>query len=121
MGRKSNLDMIATGIIIITMLFFIYRYHTYVDIDSTVVNTLFTLLPRFLIVVACIYVTVEGGDIGRLGGSLGVGIGLCFLLNTANSEGLITSEMLSGLTIPQLQIWTMIIATIMGSIIYATS
>lgn len=121
MVRKSHLDIIATTGTITAILFFIYRYHNYVNIDPTVGGTLFTLLPGFIVVAICVYVTAESGGVSKLGGSLGMGVGLCYLLNAANGEGLITARMLSGLTIPQLQIWIMIIATVMGSIIYAIS
>jgi len=120
MGRMRG-DVIAASGIIIAMFFFLFKYHDSVNVDPTVANTLFTLLPGFIIISACVYVTAEGRGVGRLGGSMGIGIGLCYLLNATNTEGLITAEMLSGLTIPQLQIWTMIIATLLGTIMYATS
>lgn len=121
MGRKSHLDIIATAGIVIAMLFFISQYHTVVNIDPTVSGTLFTLLPGFVVVAVCVYAIAEGGNIGKLGGSVGMGIGLCYLINAANVEGLITTEMLSGLTIAQTQIWIMTISIVMGSIIYASS
>lgn len=120
MGRMRG-DVIAASGIIIAMFFFLYQYHDIVNVDPTVANTLFALLPGFIIVSACVYVTAEGGGVGKLGGSMGIGIGLCYLLHATDTEGLITAEMLSGLTIPQLQIWTMIIATLLGTIMYATS
>ena len=121
MGRKSHLDIIATTGVIIVMLFFIYRYHAYVDIDPTVGGTLLRLLPGFIVIAVCVYVIAETSGVGKTGASIGLGIGLCYLVNAANVEGLITAEMLSGLTIPQVQIWIMIISTIMGAIIYASS
>jgi len=121
MGRRSYLDIIASTGIITVILFFIYRYHTYVNIDSTVGGVLFSLLPGFIVVAVCVYVTAESRGVSKLGGTLGMGVGLCYLLYSADVEGLITTRMLSGLTIPQLQIWIMIIATITGSIIYATT
>jgi len=120
MGRMRG-DIIASAGIIIAMFFFLYKYHGNVNVDSIVASTLFTLLPGFIIIAACVYVTAEGGGVGVLGGSMGVGIGLCYLLNVADGEGLITVEMLSGLTVPQIQIWTMIIATLLGTIMYATN
>ena len=121
MGRRNDVNVIATAGIIISMFFFILRYPTVVNIDPTTAATLFTLLPAFIIIAISIYVTAETRGGGRLGGCLGLGIGLCYLLNAANLEGIITVGMLSGLTVPQLQTWTMIASTIFGFILYGTS
>lgn len=120
MGRRKS-DLIAVGVILIIMFFFIFRYYANVDIDVTVGATLFNLLPGFIALAACIFVTAETGGVGRLGGCMGVGISLCYLIYAADGEGLITVEMLSGLTVPQLQVWTIVIASIMGFIMYGTS
>ena len=119
--RRSRNNIIASTGIIIIVFFFILKYHGMVNLDSTVANTLFSLLPGFIIIAICVYVTAEGRGVSMLGGSMGTGIGLCYLLYAVDAEGLITKEMLSGLTIPQIQIWTMIIATIVGTIMYATN
>ena len=52
---------------------------------------------------------------------IGVGLGLCYFINSADTLGLITVEMLSGLTIGELQIWIMGLSTILGGISYAYS
>jgi len=121
MGRKGNVNVIATAGIIISMFLFILRYPTTVNIDPATAATLFTLLPAFIIISISIYVTAETRGGGRLGGCLGLGIGLCYLLNAVDGEGLITAGMLSGLTLIQLQTWTMIGATVFGFILYGTS
>lgn len=121
MGRRTDTRLIATAGIIIAVFFFILRYPGTVNIDPATAQTLFNLLPAFIIIAISIYVTAETRGGGRLGGCLGFGIGLCYLIHAADLEGLITVEMLSGLTVPQLQTWTMISATIFGFILYGTS
>jgi len=121
MGRTGNVNVIATAGIIISMFLFILRYPGTVNIDPATAATLFTLLPAFIIIAISIYVTAETRGGGRLGGCLGLGIGLCYLLNAVDGEGLITAGMLSGLTLIQLQTWTMIGATVFGFILYGTS
>jgi len=121
MGRKDNVNVIATAGIIISIFFFILKYPTVVNIDPSTATTLFNLLPAFIIIAISIYVTAETRGGGRLGGCLGLGIGLCYLLNAVDGEGLITAGMLSGLTLIQLQTWTMIGATVFGFILYGTS
>ena len=120
MGRRGRSDLVAAAGVVIVMFFFIFRYFADIDIDVTVGPTLFALLPGFIILAACVFVTAETGGVGRLGGCMGIGISLCYLLNAADGEGLITVEMLSGLTVPQLQIWVMIAATIFGLILYSS-
>lgn len=119
--RKRHTDIIATFGIIVGILFFIYKYYSIVNIDFSVATTLFALLPGFLIVASGIYVVAESNGVGRLGGMMCFGIGFCYLLYAANTQGIITPEMLTGLTIPQIQIWVMIISTLVGSMIYATT
>jgi len=121
MGRTGNVNVIATAGIIISMFLFILRYPGTVNIDPATAATLFNLLPAFIIIAISIYVTAETRGGGRLGGCLGLGIGLCYLLNAVDGEGLITAGMLSGLTLIQLQTWTMIGATVFGFILYGTS
>jgi len=121
MGRGPNVNVIAATGIIISIFFFILKYPTVINIDPTTAQTLFNLLPAFIIIAISVFVTAETRGGGRLGGCLGLGIGLSYLLNAADAEGIITAEMLSGLTVPQLQTWTMIAATIFGVILYGTS
>jgi len=116
-----KVNVIATAGIIISVFFFILRYPTVVNIDPSTAVILFTLLPAFIIIAIGIYVTAETRGGGRLGGSMGTGIGLCYLVNAVDAEGLITAEMFSGLTVIQLQTWTMIAATIFGCILYGGS
>lgn len=117
-GRRKS-DLIAAAGVIIIMFFFIFRYYADVNIDPTVGETLFALLPGFIVLAACVFVTAETRGVGKLGGMIGIGISLCYLLYAADGEGLITVEMLSGLTVPQVQVWTIIISSIFGFIIYA--
>jgi len=49
------------------------------------------------------------------------GIGFAILLGDMESAGYITSELLAGLTIDQLQIWTIVIASLAGGIIVASN
>lgn len=119
--RRRQADIIATLGVIIVMFYFVFTYFADVDIDATVGPALFRLLPGFIIIAISIYVTAQTGGMGRLGGMMGTGIGVCYFLNAADLEGLITVEMLSGLTVPQIQIWTMIISTVLGFVLYASN
>jgi len=121
MGRKSNLNIIAAGGVTIIMFFFIYRYGGGIGLSSATGSILFNLLPGFIIIIACVFTISEVKGVGKLGGSLGMGISLCYLIERLDFLGLITPEMLSGLTISQIQIWIIIIATIIGIILYASS
>ena len=120
-GRHNYWYVIAGTGIMISLFFFIYNYYPTFNIDATVGQSLFTLLPGFIITTVCIYVTAGASGVGRLGGCIGLGIGLSYLLDAVDGLGLITVEMLSGLTVPQVQLWTMILATLMGAIMYGTS
>ena len=118
MGKRGNLNLILAVIIIVVMFLYLRSYAPAgLNIDVTVAPGLLNLLPAFIVIIACIYVTARTYGIGRLGGTIGIGIGFCYLFYLSDVEGLLTVEMLSGLTIPQLQLWTMIISTVAGAVL----
>ena len=84
-------------------------------------ETMYTLFPSLYFIIVCIYAYFDTGRLGRFACMVGLGFGFCYFLDVANTEALITAEMLSGLTVGQLQIWSLILTNTGGAIGYHTS
>lgn len=91
-----------------------------VGMDAASAETMYTLFPSLYAILVCIYAYFDTSRLGRFACMVGLGFSFCLFLNTANGEGLITAELLSGLTVGQLQIWTVVVSTVVGGIGYQT-
>jgi len=119
--RRENFNVIAGTGIIIGVFYYIYHYHPILNIDITVPQILFTVLPAIIVTAICIYVTCEARGAGRLGGCIATGAALCYLFYGLDVEGLITVDMFWGLTVAQVQTWVMILSTLVGAVLYGTN
>jgi len=117
--RSHGVDVIASAGIIIAIFFFVYQYAGTLNVDPSVGQTLFRLLPGFIVTIICLYIAAQSPGMGRLGGMMGAGAGLCFLLSAMDGEGLITVDMFYGLTLTQLHIWVLGGFTLLGAILSA--
>ena len=120
MTRKRDTDLIAAIGVVIALAFFLYRWGGDFNVDSTVADTLFSLLPSFVALIACLFITLSTDGVSILGGTMGVGISACFMFNELNTLGLLVG-FLNGYTVAQIQTWTMIITTIFGAIFYGSA
>ena len=121
MGNKNSLSLIAVGGFLIVIFFIIVRYPNMVLMDAAAGATLFQLFPGLIVMIVALFTAKETNGAARAGSVVIVGVAFAYLLNSANGAGLITAEMLSGLTVAQLQIWSVILGTIFGAIAYAAS
>jgi len=121
MGRSRPQNVIAGAGIMIAMFYFVYQYHPTFNIDATVANNLFTLLPALIVTVICIYVVFESRGVGRFGGCLSVGIALCYLLFQLNALALLTPDLMHNLTVPQAQTIIIVASVIVGAVMYSNS
>lgn len=122
MGRKRNRNdyaPIAITILVIVVFVFISRYPATVNMDASAGNTLVSLFPGIFVGLISIFILAESGGYGQVPGLMGIGMSLCFLVGELNTNGLVTSQMLSGLTISQVQIWIMVLSTLLGGVLYS--
>jgi len=117
--KKNNTKIVLTGAIILFAYIFLVMYPDVIGVPADSADTMITLFPGLLVVIVSIYGFSESRGIGRVASMIGLGFGLCYFIDTANTLGLITAEMLSGLTVGQLQIWIMAISTILGGVAYS--
>ena len=120
MGRKKfDYAPIAVTVLIIVVFMFIVMNPSTVNMSSGAGSTLMTLLPGIFISLICLYTIAETGGFYTVPAIMGLGMSLCYLLGEANTLGLVVDAMLGGLTVSQLQIWVMLMATLLGGTLYA--
>ena len=117
--KKDQTKILLTGAIILFAYIFLVMYPDVIGVPADSADTMITLFPGLLVVIVAIYGFRESRGIGRVASMIGLGFGLCYFIDSADTLGLITAEMLSGLTVGQLQIWIMAISTILGGIAYS--
>jgi hypothetical protein len=121
MARIKDLNIIAVGGFLITIFYVIVRYPNMVGMDPASGGILFQLLPSLILIIVSLFVAKQSNGATRAGAVTFIGVTLAYLINVANGLGLITVDMLSGLTIAQLQIWVVVMGAIFGAIAYASS
>ena len=119
MGRKviAN-ELIYMVVIALAVIWFLRENPAILNWNPADAQVLVSLLPSLLIVGFSIYLLAINQRPVRMGGCIVLGVGLAALLGAADVQGLVTVEMLSGLTVAQLQMWTVILSTIFGFILY---
>jgi len=117
--RRFDFAPIAITVLIIVVFMFIVMNPGTVNMSAGAGSTLMTLLPGIFISLICLYTIAETGGFYTVPAIMGLGMSLCYLLGEANTLGLVVDAMLGGLTISQLQIWVMLMATLLGGTLYA--
>jgi len=121
-GRyRRNFDYapIAVTVLIIIIFVFISKYPGVLNMDPGAGNMLVSLFPGIFVGLISIYILAETGGYGQVPGLMGIGMSLCFLVGELDTNGLVTTQMLSGLTIGQVQVWIMVISALLGGTLYA--
>ena len=122
MGRKrnrfDNIPVVMTVLVIVVFVF-ISKYPATLNMSASAGNTLVSLFPGIFVGLMSIFILSESSGYGQVPGLMGIGMSLCFLVGELNTNGLVTSQMLSGLTVSQVQIWIMVFSTLMGGLLYS--
>lgn len=121
MGRKKKFDYapIATTVLIVVIFMFIVLTPGTVNMSAGAGSTLISLLPGIFISLICLYVIAETGGYATVPAVMGLGMGICFLVGEADTLGLVADAMLGGLTVGQVQIWIMLMASLLGGVLYS--
>ena len=119
--KKHQMKYVLTGAIILFAYIFLVMYPDAAGLPADSADTLITLFPGVFVVIVSIYALQESKGMGRIPCMIGIGLGLCYFINSADTLGLVSAELLSGLTVGELQIWIMGLSTIFGGIAYAYS
>ena len=121
MGRRNGLNIIMMAVIIILGFYVLFYYPDLIGLPVGASDIFIALFPGLFLTGISIYMLSHSHGAGSMAGMLGVGFGVVLLLSQADAEGLVTAEMLSGLTLDQLQIWVMVFSTVAGAVFYNIS
>ena len=117
--RLETLGYTAIPVTILVLFAYIASNPQAVGVTTGDGGILVDLFPGLFLILVSLYLLAKSRGTGQLGGMMGVVLGLGFFLNTADTEGLIPAELLAGLTVNELQIWTMALSVIFGGILYS--
>lgn len=119
--KKHQMKYVLTGGLILAAYGILVINPGVLGLPAASAQAMYGLFPSIFVIIVSIYGFSDSRGLGRVGSMIGLGFGLCFFIGAANTAGLVTAEMLSGLSIYQLQLWIMILSTIGGGVAYAFS
>ena len=123
--RKRDITMfeiIAGTTMIIGIVMFVALYGGSVGFTAEVQNDLILLIPGLLFFMIGVIVTVVAArGIWAVPMMLVTGIGMAMTVGTLDSLGLITVQMYSGLTLPQTQVWVILLFGLLGAVLAAVT
>jgi hypothetical protein len=128
MGRKKKTTISLRGldirfIFIIAVLIVMIMVFLYIGVDFgfnvSSTSDYLAILPYLFFFVIGLYIIVSIGGIYMLPAFGILGFGVAGLLNAMFDQGMITPEMMTGLTIDQIMFWTVLIALMFGGILTA--
>lgn len=120
-GKGNKFDARYVWVFLSMIVFFlaIARYPDAMHINSSVGMTLTTLFPGLLLTSMAIYMFSRSDRQGAFGGMMFIGMAMAVFIGMAGTNGLITVEMIAGLTIQQVQIWVMAFSVIIGAAVFS--
>jgi len=94
------------------ILFFIYGGER-AGLPTDTANTFIMCLPG-LVILGVAAMCLPRGDIWTAGGFIGIGIGFAILIGAAYGQGIVSDQMLTGLTIEEEQILIVVVMAALG-------
>ena len=112
-----RIPMIA-GLVVVVVLVFMYLGVDF-GFDVSSAKDYIAIIPSFIFLIAGMYLVVKMGGMYMFPALSVIGIGLAMLLNVMWTNGYITVQMMSGLTIQQIMFWTVVISGLAGAVVAA--
>jgi len=112
--KKNQTRIVLTGAIILFAYIFLVMYPDTLNMPADSAETMITLFPGLFAITVSIYAFRESRGLGRIASMIAVGFSTCYFIGSADTLGLMTADILHGLTVGQFQIWVMAISTILG-------
>jgi len=117
--RKSDLRVAAVTLMFVFMIVALMIFDTQLGLPADIEMDFIQLFPGLLGIVIGLGLTTYTRGLFALPALFLVGVAFAHLSSTMWDMGLINTLMLTGLTIGELQIWIIIISTLLGGIITA--
>ena len=101
----------------IAIFYFLISYSTNLGFDTDIGTDFIVVFPGLFVSIVGFLVVARISGLYSLPGMAAVGIGIAFLMEALYDLGYITTQMMTGLTIGEIQMWVIIIACFCGAII----
>jgi hypothetical protein len=109
--------MIAALLIVMVLVFTYLGVYFGFNVSTTA--DYIAIIPSFLFILAGLYIVVSVGGMYSFPALSLIGVGMALLLNVMYTNGYITVQMMSGLTIQQIMFWCVVIGGLAGGIVAA--
>ena len=120
--RSSRLDIrIPMIIAILFVIVLAFMYLPNYGFDPGAVKDYIAIIPSMLFIIVGLYISVKIGGMYSFPAITIIGFGMAIMMNTMYQGGYITVQMLSGLTISQIEYWCVIISGLAGAIVAAAT
>jgi len=117
---KSKVDIapIAVTILVIMLFWYISQNPNVINMSSGAGLTLLTLFPAMFVGFISLLGISQSKGYFSVPSVMLLGMSLCFFIGEADSLGLVSTSMLGGLTLSQVQIWIMAMSVLLGGALY---
>ena len=113
---KIDLKMVGAVAALLALIAFLVYGGDSLGLETDVETDLIALLPGIGIFVVGMFLVPQGG-LFALPGLGAMGVGLAFLLEEMYNLELISTEMLQGLTIGEVQLWCIVLSLLIGAVV----
>jgi len=117
--KKADLKIVMMVISFVVIIIFLMSYGDRIGLEADVELDFLQLFPGLFAILVGFGIVARTRGTFAFPGLFAVGLGFAYTFEVMYDMGLITTIMLSGLTIGELQLWVIVIATIMGGIVTA--
>lgn len=116
---KIDMRIVAALVGVVVIVIALSYTKTDLGLDSNIDNDLVTLLPGLFVVIAGLALAAGASGVFCVPAMGFVGVGFAVFAGELDTLGILTSDMLSGLTVAQLQLWIIALGLIAGGILMA--
>ena len=115
--KRMDVQIVAIAVLFVVMVMFLMVSKDTLRLPPTIDEDFIRLLPGIVVVVLGLYLTATTRNYFSIASMFAVGIALAFLVGEMDDLGMVTVDMLNGLTVDQLQLWIVVVSTILGGVV----
>ena len=116
MKIPNELKVVTAALMVVVVFLALFYFGDQLGFATNIETEFVQVLPGLFIFIVGMLIVATVKGVFTLPGMMIVGVGVAYLFGTLDTMGYITSQMLTGLTIAQLQLWIIIISTLFGAI-----
>ena len=116
MKIPNELKVVTAALMVVVVFLALFYFGDQLGFATNIETEFVQVLPGLFIFIVGMLIVATVKGVFTLPGMMIVGVGVAYLFGTLDTMGYITAQMLTGLTIAQLQLWIIIISTLFGAI-----